>query len=138
MKATIRAWTGTEFVDREVDALECGVPGLFIHRSLDGDGLMLTHAASGLAAACFPGDVFWCAEALGELGDWSGAPDKELLLKAKKVIEAYDTLPGPSPVPQAAKETEWARSGVPSLAPEPRTPTVRGHLSAVHGVSSGG
>jgi UPF0042 nucleotide-binding protein len=117
MKIVVRAWTGTEFTDREADAMPSGVPGLVIHRAVDSPGLVLSHAGTGLKAAVFPDGIFWCAEALGELGDWTATPDKELLARAAPVIGAYDALPLPCTAPAPDREAEWARSGVPAESP---------------------
>ncbi len=110
MKVKIRVWDGTDFTDREVDALPTGTPGLVIHRAVDGTGLVLSHEGTGLRAAVFPDDIFWCAEALGELGDWTANPDPDRLARAYAIIASYEAFPGPCSAPQEASEAEWARA----------------------------
>ena len=114
MRIKVRTWNGTEFTDQEVDAIPSGTPGLVIHRSLNGVGLVLTHESTGLKAAEFPDGIFWCAQALGELGDWTGGLSGKLLTAARDVIGAYDALPGTCSAPREARETEWARGGISS------------------------
>lgn len=117
-KATIRDWNGTEYVDKLVDAMPTGTPGLVVHRGEYG-GFVLSHASSGLRAADFRSDIFDCAEALGELGDWTAMPDRELLAKAGQCIAAYDALPAGTNAPRTAQEAELARQGLPVI-PTPR------------------
>lgn len=128
MKATIRVWDGDAVVDHEVDALPTGVPGLVIHRAYEGDTLMISHVASGLAVAEFPAEIFACTEALGELGSWEAAPDQATIAKAKKIIGSYDTWVRPNTAPAEVKRAEQERAGVPVAE---RSPAARGHLSAV-------
>jgi hypothetical protein len=113
VKIKIRAWDGKEFIDREVDALPTETPGLVIHRAVEGVGLVLSHVGTGLQAAVFPDDIFWCAQALGELGDWTTNPDRDLIARAWPVIDAYKAAPVPCIAPQDASAAEWAKAGLP-------------------------
>jgi hypothetical protein len=113
VKIRIRIWDGTEFADQEIDALPTETPGLVIHRAFDGVGLVLSHEGTGLKTAVFPDEIFWCAQALGELGDWTAEPDKELIARARDVISAYKAVPGNCSAPQEAIVAEWARAGMP-------------------------
>ena len=92
MKITIRWWNGSEFADREMDAVPCGVPGLAIHAAPDADGWVITHIASGCRAAWFPDAspewVLACAQELGTLGDWTASP-LPLRLPARAVLDKY-------------------------------------------------
>ena len=62
-----------------VDALPCGVPGLMIHKALDADGWMITHARSGIGVAWFPDAdpeaVLAAAQEIGPLTDWTASGD---------------------------------------------------------------
>jgi hypothetical protein len=112
VKITIRIWTGEQYADQEVDAVPTGTPGLVIHRAFEGTGLVLTQVSTGLKTAVFPDDIGRLARELGELGDWTAAPDKALLARAWGIVDSYNALPAAAPAPREAAAAEWARSGI--------------------------
>jgi hypothetical protein len=116
MKINIRVWADGAFTDREVDALPAGVPGLAVHRAHEGGGMVISHIKTGAALAAFPGDVFDCAEALGNLGDWQETPDAATRAAAAGIIRGYDAFVDQVPAPHAVLAAEHERIGVPGAA----------------------
>lgn len=60
----------------DIDATECGVPGLAISPGVDGSGHTIIHVPSGYAAAWFPDAVdpeavLTCAFELDAIADWT-------------------------------------------------------------------
>lgn len=112
MKVTIRMWREGEFRDEQVDALPCGVPGLVIHAAPGADGWVITHVPSGCRAAWFPdADPEWvlaCAQALGEVGDWTGDVTR-LVTGAREVLYEFGALLGQPKVPADALAAEVLR-----------------------------
>lgn len=114
MKIVIRQWNGREIGDMVVDAVPCGVPGLAVHAAVRASGWVVTHVPSGCRVAWFPDAspeyVLACAQALGELGDWTaGFPAPRLAGQALGVIGEFGAITGRSPVPRDILAAEIIR-----------------------------
>jgi hypothetical protein len=84
----------------EVDAYPTPAPGLVVHKALEVDGWMITHAASGCGVSRFgdPESALAAATDLGALADWTGPVDMAAVSESGGAVicRRWGSLPNPT------------------------------------------